>query len=137
MTIVANSLEANRLRKQKNHTTIDFLSFSEHYPVMPNGKPRKHYADEITKQSVEADYISGRGSCAQLAKWYGLKPDTVSSWCKRGGWKRATQGAMASVAQRVEQALDKKAETLADRAGLFLERCAKESESWLDTVQTS
>ena len=102
---------------------------------MPNGKPRKHYADEITKQSVEADYISGRGSCAQLAKRYGLKPDTVSSWCKRGGWKRATQGAMASVAQRVEQALDKKAETLADRAGLFLERCAKESESWLDQVQ--
>lgn len=100
-------------------------------------RKRKHYADEITKQNVEADYIAGRGSCAQLAKRYGLNTNTIISWCNRGGWKRANDHATQSVEARVEMALNAKAESLADRGARFLERCAEESESWLDTIRQS
>jgi transposase len=100
-------------------------------------RKKKHYADEITKQNVEADYIAGRGSCAQLAKRYGLNTNTIISWCNRGGWKRANDHATQSVEARVEMALNAKAESLAERGARFLERCAEESEGWLDTIRQS
>ena len=102
---------------------------------MPNGNRTRHKT--TVKLAAKEDYLTGKGSRAEIAQRYGIAPDTLSSWCRRGGWRRAIAQNEAQLQGKVEQAMDRKAATLADRAGLFLERCAKESESWLDTVQTS
>ena len=101
---------------------------------MPNGKKR-HHVKPAVKLAAKADFISGNGSRAEIAQRYKVNPLTISSWAKREGWCRAKLDSEAKVQAHVDLKTAIRAESMANRAAQFLERCAKESESWLDQVQ--
>jgi transposase len=110
----------------------------------PNGKPAlpKDYGSTTKPMktsavwaNVKAAYLLNQGSCRQLAERYGLTPTAVQNRCKREGWRKEALAAEANLARHVDQKLAEKAETIAERAGRFVERCAQETDDWLDTVQ--
>jgi len=86
--------------------------------------------------AAKADYLSGM-SRSEIAERHGINPESVTNWVKREGWKRSKLKTAEEMLVKVDRAMTARAETMAERGAQFLERCAKESESWLDTVQTS
>ena len=85
-------------------------------------------------EAVKGAYVLGQGSCRQLAERYGLSPTSVSNHCKRQQWRKEAKAAKANMARHVDQKIAERAETIAERAGRFVERCAQETDEWLDTV---
>lgn len=95
------------------------------------GKP---IMTKIEWLELKAAYQRGEGSCAELAKAYGVKPGSVSSRCRREGWRVEMMELDAQVGRLVEQDLTQRAQTIAQRRQNFLERTLVESEDWLDQI---
>lgn len=86
---------------------------------------------------VREEYQQGLGSCAELAKRHGLGAGAVSSRCKREKWRMAVTLLDQKLDQRLDQLTTAKAETLAERAVRFRDRTLRESEGWLDQIQSA
>ena len=86
---------------------------------------------------VREEYQQGMGSCAELARRHGLSAGAVSSRCKREKWRLAVTQLDQKLDQRLDQLTTAKAETLAERAARFRDRTLKESEGWLDQIQSA
>lgn len=94
---------------------------------------------------VRRAYIAKEGSCAELAKRFGLNPVAVSSRCRRHKWRIERgdlQGEIASEIDQVKREVmanvtKKAAKTFEEQARSFMQRAICETDEWLDTVSQS
>ena len=84
---------------------------------------------------VKAAYQRGEGSCAELAERFGLKPNSVTTRCRRERWRREMGALERRVNEEVAIELKRRALTIAERAESFNERLLDEAEGWLDQIQ--
>lgn len=88
-------------------------------------------------QLIRQEYQEADLSCRELAEKHGLNPETVSTRCKREGWRRQEAENARLLAAKTEQAIDQKAEDIADRTVAFQNRVRDEAELWLDRIQAA
>lgn len=82
---------------------------------------------------VEADYLRGT-RVVDLAMFYKLKPSTLEARIRRGGW--ATKRLALRDALQVKQA-EKTVQTLANRAGGYLERVVNQVDKGLSVLEAA
>lgn len=84
---------------------------------------------------IREAYERGEGSCRQLAEKYGLNPWAVSNRCKRERWRDSQAKLEQKLAKRLDQSLDKQAQSMAEQAAALVQRSVTEGFAWLDQVE--
>ena len=96
---------------------------------------RRNWHGKAKWLKVKAAYQRGEGSCAELARRFGLKLNSVSTRCRREGWRRELELLEQRMNKKVEESLTARALSLADRAESFTRRTVDEAEGWMDAIQ--
>ena len=103
-------------------------------PLNMPQRPRRWVSEE-TWREIRLVYMEGRHSCRELAEQFGLHSDAVYSRCKRENWRGRKTDLEDKFDRKVEQALTRRAESMADRAERFVKRSIDEADGWLDQIQ--
>lgn len=93
--------------------------------------------DEPTWRKIREKYETTKISCRVLAGEFGISQHTVSTRCKRERWRKTSKFIEQRLSRVLEQKLEVRANSLADRAEKLVARTLDEAEDWLDRIQTA
>lgn len=94
-------------------------------------------ASEQIWQKIRDEYESTKTSCRRLAERFGLKPNTVSTRCRREKWRKSGKFLDQRMSAKIEEKLEARAESLAKHAENFVTRTIREGEKWLDKIEAA
>src|SRR4029077_10349225 len=85
--------------------------------------------------AVREQYLTGEGTCRDLAEKHCIPLTTVENWCRREGWRAQVTAIDGSLTAATEPSLVKRRNDLAARRAALLERTLAEGEALLDRIE--
>ena len=95
---------------------------------------RKHVPRSV-RLAVREQYLSGEGTCRDLAEKHCIPLTTVENWCRRERWRAQVTAIDGSLTATTEPSLVKRANDLVARRAAFLERTLAEGEALLNRIE--